>query len=425
MGGTAVRGVAPGSPPRRALAVLLVLASACSGPPPALQVGPAGFSAEQLAPLSPDALDVLPRLTAFGLAVAEGTIDDVIAPHVQRDLRSLRIQRLALELAADAEGMRDTELRRIYEDQPMYELVVRHLVVLSERWRPDAHRDSARARAEEALARVRAGAPFEDVVSDYSDEPGAAERGGLLQPGREGSWVPEFWEAASSLAEGEVSDVVATEFGFHVLRLEERRPIPFEEVRDQVLEQVMSLPRALGEAGSWASRRVREAAVDTQRVDAWRATRTPDAILVRWPDSLNVPPLTGRELAEYVHTLPPAGRPDQPLDRSQALGLATSAARTHVMHVEAERRGIEPSESQRAAIRERWAQRVDGWVETLGLERGLSVGGVEERALRLAGSERQGVAIARSELEELDPLLFEMYPVRRPAGDAPGDSLTR
>jgi parvulin-like peptidyl-prolyl isomerase len=72
--------------------------------------------------------------------------------------------------------------------------VVRHLVVLSERWRPAAHRDSARAVATEALERARAGEAFEALAAEYSDEPGAAERGGLLEPGREGSWVPEFWQ---------------------------------------------------------------------------------------------------------------------------------------------------------------------------------------------------------------------------------------
>jgi hypothetical protein len=375
-----------------------------------LTVGPAAFSGDDVAALDSAARNVLPRLTAFGLATAQGTIRDVIDPHVQRDVRSLTIQRLALEVMADVQGVDDDRLRAIYRENPRYELVVRHLVVLSERWRPEAHRDSARARAEEALAKARAGEPFEALAAEYSDEPGAAERGGLLRPGREGSWVPEFWQAASALEEGQISDVVETEFGFHVIKLEERHVIPFEEVRDAVLEQAMSLPRALGQVGSWAARAMGVARVDTLAVDDWRRGEAAPA-LVRWPDSLSIPPLDGETLSEYARTLPPASRPSPEPDRTQALSLVASAARSHVMSAEAERRGIEPSESQRAAIRDRWSRRVDGWTQALGFTAGMPIGDVEALALELAGSPRQGVVIARSELEELDPQLFEAYPV--------------
>ncbi len=391
--------------------LLLAFLWGCSGPPPVLQVGPADYSAAEVEALDPGSGERLPRMTAFGLAVAGGSLGDMIAPHVQRDIRSLRIQRLALELAADVEGVQEAELRRVYRANPRHELVVRHLVVLSERWRAESHRDSARGRAEEALERARAGEPFEMLAAEYSDEPGAEERGGLLQPGRERSWVPEFWDAASALEEGEISGVVETEFGFHVLRLEARRRIPFEEVREEVLEQVMNLPRALGEAGAWAATVLAAGKIDTAAVASWPEGASA-AVLVRWPDSLGIPPLTGQELASYVHTLPPASRPDFPLDRARALDLLNSASRSHAMHAEAERRGIGPSEWQRAAIRDRWVRRVAGWIDALGFQEGQSIDEVEERALELAGSERQAVAIVRAELEVLDPLLFEAYPVQ-------------
>ena len=97
------------------------------------------------------------------------------------------------------------------------------------RGRAAEERAAARAVAAEAERRARAGEDFAALAASYSQEPGAAQRGGLLQPGREGSWVEPFWEAALALQPGEVSPVVETPYGYHVLKLEARRVVPFAE----------------------------------------------------------------------------------------------------------------------------------------------------------------------------------------------------
>jgi hypothetical protein len=81
-------------------------------------------------------------------------------------------------------------------------------------------KEEARARAEEALARVREGASMDDIVAQYSEEPGAAQR---EPPGDLGEFsrkrmVKKFSDAAFKLQVGEVSGVVETEFGFHVIK---------------------------------------------------------------------------------------------------------------------------------------------------------------------------------------------------------------
>jgi hypothetical protein len=76
----------------------------------------------------------------------------------------------------------------------------------------------AKARADEALARVRAGAPFEDAVKDYSDDEGSAERLGSVGKFHRDQMDPAFSAAAFALRVGEVSDVVETPFGFHVIK---------------------------------------------------------------------------------------------------------------------------------------------------------------------------------------------------------------
>jgi peptidyl-prolyl cis-trans isomerase NIMA-interacting 1 len=76
----------------------------------------------------------------------------------------------------------------------------------------------AKARAQEALAKIRAGSPFEDVVKQYSDDAGSADRMGSVGKFRRADMDPAFSSAAFALKPSEVSDVVETPFGFHVIK---------------------------------------------------------------------------------------------------------------------------------------------------------------------------------------------------------------
>jgi hypothetical protein len=79
-------------------------------------------------------------------------------------------------------------------------------------------KDEAKARATEAQKKAKAGKiKFEDLVKEYSDEPRAGERGGDLGSFPKGSMVPEFQAGLEKIKIGEISDVVETPFGFHVI----------------------------------------------------------------------------------------------------------------------------------------------------------------------------------------------------------------
>lgn len=78
-------------------------------------------------------------------------------------------------------------------------------------------REQACLRAQEALTKLQGGASFADVVRDYSDESGAETREGTLGAIERGDVAPAFADAAFELKVREVSQVVETDFGFHVI----------------------------------------------------------------------------------------------------------------------------------------------------------------------------------------------------------------
>lgn len=102
--------------------------------------------------------------------------------------------------------------------------------------------EEARKRAEEVREKAAAGADFGKLAQEYSDDPGTKGSQGDLGFFGKGRMLPQFEDAAFALAKsGEISPVVKTRFGYHVIRLVERKPArmkPFEEVRDSLVRQL-------------------------------------------------------------------------------------------------------------------------------------------------------------------------------------------
>jgi parvulin-like peptidyl-prolyl isomerase len=79
-------------------------------------------------------------------------------------------------------------------------------------------REQARAVAEEVLRRARAGDDFTRLAVEFSDEPNAGQRGGSLGIFGHGQMVPAFEKAAFALEVGQISDIIETDFGYHVIQ---------------------------------------------------------------------------------------------------------------------------------------------------------------------------------------------------------------
>ena len=81
-----------------------------------------------------------------------------------------------------------------------------------------------RAQAEQVLKEARSGADFAALAKKYSQDESNAQQGGDLDYFGRGRMVPEFENAAFALKPGEISDLVKTEFGYHVIKLVDRKP---------------------------------------------------------------------------------------------------------------------------------------------------------------------------------------------------------
>jgi foldase protein PrsA len=90
------------------------------------------------------------------------------------------------------------------------------------------------AEADAALARVKGGEDFAKVAGELSLDRGSKAKGGQLDCSPKGAFVPEFDEVASALPVGELSEPVQTQFGFHIIKLTDRKSVPYEEAREQV-----------------------------------------------------------------------------------------------------------------------------------------------------------------------------------------------
>jgi peptidyl-prolyl cis-trans isomerase D len=119
---------------------------------------------------------------------------------------------------------------------------VRHILI-KEPTGADAKTDAeAKAKAEDVLKQVKAGGNFAELAKKYSDDPGSKDQGGELGFIQHGLTVPEFDKAAFSLNPGQTSDLVKTQYGYHIIQTEEKQAAhtkPLAEVRPQIVGTLM------------------------------------------------------------------------------------------------------------------------------------------------------------------------------------------
>jgi len=113
-----------------------------------------------------------------------------------------------------------------------------HILFKVEESADAATKKKVKDQAESVLKQARAGADFAQLAKKYSAD-GSAQEGGDLNFFTRGQMVPAFDQAAFALKPGEISDIVTTQFGYHIIKVTERRPastVPFEQVSARIKE---------------------------------------------------------------------------------------------------------------------------------------------------------------------------------------------
>ncbi|HSY31449.1 MAG TPA: peptidylprolyl isomerase [Verrucomicrobiae bacterium] len=101
----------------------------------------------------------------------------------------------------------------------------------------DAEVDEIKKNAEDVLKQAKKGTKFEDLAKKYSEDPGSKDKGGDLGWITQGQTVPEFEKTAFGLDKGQISDLVKTQYGFHIIKVmdkETARTRTFDEVKDSL-----------------------------------------------------------------------------------------------------------------------------------------------------------------------------------------------
>lgn len=209
-----------------------------------------------------------PRTYSAGISPTDAELEAYYAEPANaeryRAPEQASIEYLVLDLASIEKGITvsDDDLRKYYTENAARfstpeERRASHILVKADAGAKPEERAAAKAKAEAILARVKAKpASFADEARQNSDDPGSRSQGGDLDFVGRGAMVKPFEDAVFSLAAGQTSELVETEFGFHIIRVTAVRggqKKSFEDARPEILTEVRK---------QLAQRRYAEAATD-------------------------------------------------------------------------------------------------------------------------------------------------------------------
>lgn len=181
------------------------------------------------------------------------TVSDAdVASHFESHKADFRIpeKRKVKYILVDTEALRtkvvvtDADVQRQYNETIQQfttpEQVRASHILLKTEGKDDA---AVKARAEEVLKQAKGGADFAALAKQFSEDDSNAQNGGDLDFFGRGRMVPEFDAAAFAMEVGQISELVKTQFGYHVIKLTDKKPAttrPLEEVRQQLTDQIMA-----------------------------------------------------------------------------------------------------------------------------------------------------------------------------------------
>jgi parvulin-like peptidyl-prolyl isomerase len=187
------------------------------------------------------------QLTAVGM-----TMEQLRAKAVQEAVAKAALRRELNITTTDAEAM-DYFTNHPSEFESPETVHVRHILLLTmdpaTRTPLSADQVAAKRKSiDDLLKRVKAGEDFAKLATQYSEDPGSKEKGGELDAFPRGQMVPEFEAAAFSLATNQVSDVVTTSYGFHIIKVLDKSPAKKVALADKVPSSDLTVADELKDA---------------------------------------------------------------------------------------------------------------------------------------------------------------------------------
>ncbi len=151
--------------------------------------------------------------------------------------KSMLIEKYLNEIIKEQSKISDDSLMAIYGNDKS--ATVRH-ILLTTQGKSESAKAEIHKKMEKILARARKGENFEKLVKEFSEDPGSRDKGGLYENFPRGMMVKPFEEAAFTVPVGQISDIVETSYGYHIMKVEARtrENRPFEEVKEEIRAQL-------------------------------------------------------------------------------------------------------------------------------------------------------------------------------------------
>ena len=251
-------------------------------------------------PNQPEVVEALADLWVQYYLLARASAEDTtlvnidVGPMVKRQVEGELVFQLREKLIGIDTVIADEELRLRYEAElPGGKIRARHILLQFPEGATEAQADSVRALAGSLRSRILDGEEFEQLARQYSQDSGTAANGGDLGTFGKGEMVPPFEAVAFAMDVGELSEVVETTFGLHLIRVDERIVPPFEESRDQFRDQLQN-QRVMEAESTFVADLVEAAKIETN-TESFETVRQ----VASDPDMELSPRALGRALVRY------------------------------------------------------------------------------------------------------------------------------
>jgi len=158
--------------------------------------------------------------------------------NVTKSIREdVTIQKYLRGILDNSVKVTDAEIQKSYQEDKTAS--VRHILMLTQGKTP-AEKADIRKKMDEILARANKGEDFAGLAKEYSEDPGSKENGGLYEDFTRGKMVKAFEDAAFSVPVGQISPIVETNYGFHIIKVENRKKEtePLDQAKTRLEAQI-------------------------------------------------------------------------------------------------------------------------------------------------------------------------------------------